>query len=217
MSASNGGIPFEEERNFFNSVQLPFPEVIDGKINTVQFLESSKGVVGLIEKFGKVFAPVRYDMTGNIEKLTQRYYTNKEKHMYLNDMILCEKEEGGNYAIEALLWLRRALHFIHTFFQCILEDTRQGKNSEDLIPFLKKAYDETLKAYHGWMAQQLFGLLSRMCPSRSQLMLTLALGRENHEEPVLREMAVFLQGLDSNIQVIIKLYLENDLESNARV
>jgi hypothetical protein len=48
MSASNGGIPSEEEKNFFNSVQLPFPEIVDGNINTLQFLESSKGVVGLI-------------------------------------------------------------------------------------------------------------------------------------------------------------------------
>jgi len=56
-----------------------------------------------------------------------------------------------------------------------------------------------------------------MCPSRSELMVTLALGRENREEAVLREMAVFLQGLDSNINVIKQLYLENDLESNAKV
>jgi hypothetical protein len=48
MSASNGGVRTEEETNFFNSVQLPFPDVIDGKINTLQFLESSKGVVSLV-------------------------------------------------------------------------------------------------------------------------------------------------------------------------
>lgn len=48
MSAPNGGIPSEEEKNFFNSVQIPFPEVIDGKIDTLQFLESSKGVASLI-------------------------------------------------------------------------------------------------------------------------------------------------------------------------
>jgi hypothetical protein len=48
MSASNGGVRSEEGKNFFNSVQLPFPEVIDGKINTLQFLESSEGVVGLV-------------------------------------------------------------------------------------------------------------------------------------------------------------------------
>ncbi|XP_023716242.1 pleckstrin homology domain-containing family A member 8 isoform X3 [Cryptotermes secundus] len=157
MSASNGGVRSEDEKNFFNSVQLPFPEVIDGKINTLQFLESSKGVVGLVEKFGKVFAPVKYDMTGNIEKLTEQYNTNKEKHLYLNNMILAEKEEGGNYAIDALLWLRRALQFIYTFFSCVLEDSQQGKKSEDLVPFLKKAYKETLEAYHGWMTQKLFG------------------------------------------------------------
>ncbi|XP_023716239.1 pleckstrin homology domain-containing family A member 8 isoform X1 [Cryptotermes secundus] len=217
MSASNGGVRSEDEKNFFNSVQLPFPEVIDGKINTLQFLESSKGVVGLVEKFGKVFAPVKYDMTGNIEKLTEQYNTNKEKHLYLNNMILAEKEEGGNYAIDALLWLRRALQFIYTFFSCVLEDSQQGKKSEDLVPFLKKAYKETLEAYHGWMTQKLFGLLARMCPSRSELMITLALGRENHDEAVLREMAIFLTGLDSNIQVLIQLYLENGLESNSKV
>jgi hypothetical protein len=48
-------------------------------------------------------------------------------------------------------------------------------------------------------------------------MMTLALGQENHEEVVLREMAVFLKGLDSNIQVLIQLYLENGLESNSKV
>jgi hypothetical protein len=42
-----------------------------------------------------------------LQKLTQQYNTNKEKHMYLNTMILSEKEEGGNYATDALLWLRR--------------------------------------------------------------------------------------------------------------
>lgn len=54
MSASNGGVRSEEEKNFFNSVQLPFPEVIDGKINTLQFLESSKGVVALVGEWQTV-------------------------------------------------------------------------------------------------------------------------------------------------------------------
>jgi hypothetical protein len=48
-------------------------------------------------------------------------------------------------------------------------------------------------------------------------MSTLTLGRLNNEEAVLREMAVLLQGLDLNIQVIVKLYVENGLESNSKV
>jgi hypothetical protein len=50
MSAANGGVPSEEAKTYFSSVQLLFPEVIDGKINTLQFLESSRGVVGLVGK-----------------------------------------------------------------------------------------------------------------------------------------------------------------------
>jgi hypothetical protein len=52
----------------------------------------------------------------------------------------------------------RALQFVHTFFSCVLEDSQEGKKSEDLVPFLKKAYKETLEAYHGWMTQKLFGV-----------------------------------------------------------
>lgn len=39
---------------------------------------------------------------------------------------------------------------------CVLEDSQQGTKSEDLVPFLEKAYAETLKAYHGWVARKLF-------------------------------------------------------------
>ena len=44
------------------------------------------------------------------------------------------------------------------FLTCILEDYQEGKKTENLVPFLTKAYKATLKRYHGWMAQQLFGV-----------------------------------------------------------
>ncbi|KAK7873111.1 hypothetical protein R5R35_006341 [Gryllus longicercus] len=217
MSASNGGVLSEENKNFFTAVQQPFPEILDGKINTAHFLESSRGVVVLVEKFGKVFAPVKYDMSGNIQKLSDRYITDTEKYKFLNDMILSEKEAGGIHVTDALLWLRRALHFFHEFFQCVLNDSRDGTRDEDLVPFLKKAYKETLERYHGWMAQQLFGLISRMCPCRSDLLLTLSLGHEGQEESVMRSLDDFLQGLNSNIQLLIEFYQTHGLESDVRV
>ncbi|PSN53049.1 hypothetical protein C0J52_03966 [Blattella germanica] len=123
MSVSNRS----SENNFFNSEQTPFPEVINGKIDTSKFLESSKVVVCLVDKFGKVFKPVKYDMAGNIE------------------------------------------------------------------------------------------ILSRLCPTRSELLLTLALGQEVKEEAILQDMKFFLDSLDANLQVILKLYLENGLESSKKV
>lgn len=51
MTASNGGIPSDEIKNYFNSIQSPFPVIVEGKIDTQQFLEASRGVVSLIGKF----------------------------------------------------------------------------------------------------------------------------------------------------------------------
>lgn len=48
MSAPNGGPLSEEEKTFFNTTQRHFPSVVDGQINTCEFLESSKDVVFLI-------------------------------------------------------------------------------------------------------------------------------------------------------------------------
>lgn len=50
MTALNGGIPSDEVKNYFNSVQLPFPVPLNGKVDTIQFLEASRGVVSLIGK-----------------------------------------------------------------------------------------------------------------------------------------------------------------------
>jgi hypothetical protein len=50
MSAPNGGMKNEGE-TFFTSIQRPFPDLSSaGKIDTVQFLEASKGVVSLVGK-----------------------------------------------------------------------------------------------------------------------------------------------------------------------
>ncbi|XP_049808139.1 glycolipid transfer protein [Schistocerca nitens] len=217
MSSPTNKASSHGRKNFFTTVQVPFPDVIEGKINTSNFLEASKGVVELVDRFGGIFAPVKYDMSGNIKKLTEKYETNKERFMYLNDMILIEKQENGNYATDALLWLRRALNFVYTFFKCIREDARKGGNTEDLILFLQKAYEETLKRYHGWMAQQVFGLLAKMCPGRSVLLNTLALGEPDQESEVMEDMDTFLTRLHSNISTLSAFYAQHGLETNIRV
>lgn len=51
MTALNGGIPSDEIKNYFYSIQSPFPLPAEGKIETQQFLEASRGVVSLIGEF----------------------------------------------------------------------------------------------------------------------------------------------------------------------
>ena len=40
----------------------------------------------------------------------------------------------------------------------IVNDTRNNTIQEDLSPLCWKAYEQTLKPYHGWMVSQLFSV-----------------------------------------------------------
>lgn len=217
MSASNGGLPVGECETFFTTIQKPFPKLTaDGKIETLKFLEAAKGVVALVEHFGPVFLPVKHDMMGNIQKLTRKFEEDQENYVYLDVMIISEKNQGKNIATDALLWLRRGLELFHSFYTNLIEHTEAGKVSEDLRPLLRNAYEETLEAYHGWMSKQLFKLVCQMCPSRKDILLALALGREDQERTVLRHLSAFLVELKINTQTIYKLYKDNGLDLEAK-
>ncbi|KAL6263140.1 hypothetical protein P5V15_005942 [Pogonomyrmex californicus] len=192
---------------------MQFPELVDNKINTEKFLQAAHDVVQTVDKFGKLFAPVRYDMQGNIDKLTIRYSMDKIANSTLQDMILLEKStEKDLVAVDALMWLRRALHMILLLFEKIVETHKTGEATEDLIIFLREAYKETLEPYHGWMTQQLFNLLSRMMPTRSQLLLALADGEAGKDEIILRNMELSLVNLRKNIIALRTFYNDHDLE-----
>ncbi|XP_011300423.1 putative protein PLEKHA9 isoform X3 [Fopius arisanus] len=87
-----------------------FPQVINGEIDTNKFLNASRNFIQIIDKFGKVFIPLKYDMQNNIEKLSQRYNANKSSHASLQSLILSENNtEKNSVTAEALLWLTRSL------------------------------------------------------------------------------------------------------------
>ncbi|KAK2583317.1 hypothetical protein KPH14_009319 [Odynerus spinipes] len=198
--------------------KLHFPDIVDDKICTEEFLHASRDIIRIVEKFGKLFAPVIYDMNGNIEKLNNKYFLDKEKHNTLQDMILLEKEKGDTIiATDALMWLRRGLYMILLFFEKIVEDHNAGKATEDLVAFLKEAYKLSLEPYHGWMVQQLFGLLSRMVPSRTQLLQTITDGENVKDEILLRDMDTYLKTLRVNIEALQIFYEKYELENNDKV
>ncbi|XP_020285911.1 glycolipid transfer protein isoform X1 [Pseudomyrmex gracilis] len=211
--SSSDSIVHEKVCTVKSDNKVQFPEIVDDKINTEEFLQASRDVVHILDKFGKLFAPVRYDMQKNINKLAIRYSTDKKSNLTLQDMILLEKStEKDLVAVDALMWLRRALHMILLFFERIIEDHKAGNATEDLVAFLRKAYKETLEPYHGWMTQQLFNLLSRMTPTRSQLLLALADGEVGKEEITLYNMELSLINLKKNVLTLKTFYDDHNLE-----
>lgn len=198
-----------------NEIEILFPEITENdKIKTAEFLNAARGIVRIIEKLGKVFAPVKYDINGNIDKLETRYETNKEKNVILQDMILIEKATETNLiATDALLWLTRALHMILLFFEKIVEDAKTTTPTEDLVAFLKKSYKEALEPYHGWMAQQLFDLLSRMVPTRLQLLQALTNKQNIENDIVINNIETYLIRLRKNVSVIQLFYKTHNLDT----
>ncbi|XP_018564403.1 pleckstrin homology domain-containing family A member 8 [Anoplophora glabripennis] len=216
MSVANGAIPQEETKTIFSILPAQFPSV-DGKIKTKEFLDAASGAVTLVDRFGKVFSPVTYDMNGNIRKLSQKYEEDTENNEYLEDMILKEQQGGQGLATDALMWLRRALHFLSSFFQRIVDDTNSERCSPDLTGFLKTAYSETLEEYHGWLGTQLFNVLSRFTPNRRHLIYTLALDRHNRDSNVINDMQNYNQKMIACVRYLTHFYKTNNLESYAAV
>lgn len=220
MSACNGvAVAVSERRTFFSDTETKYPEVsADGKVDTKQFLDASRTIVKLFDLLGHGFTAVKYDVNGNIEKLEKQYNSNPGRYKTLNDMIRCEIDDGeSKFATESLLWLKRALEYTRVFLRCMIEDHKNGTKNENLADFCRLAYESTLKRYHGWVVQKLCALSVRAVPWRRDLMKLLAYGRQGMDDLVIIDMEEFLNALSSNLDVIVKMYDDWGLNSDAKV
>ncbi|XP_074102409.1 uncharacterized protein LOC141529659 [Cotesia typhae] len=194
---------------------IKFPKIVNGKIHTTNFLAASQAVVQVLDKFGKVFAPIKYDMQMNIEKILTKYIANKKEHLTLQDLLLSERASGKKtVVVDALIWLTRGLKMIHLFVDRVIENARAippktGTEAEDLVVNIKNSYKESLEPYHGWMAQQLFGLLAKMAPTKSQLLLSLANNLPNQEAVTLNALENLSRGLKDNLIALNYFFREN--------
>ncbi|XP_022256430.1 uncharacterized protein LOC106472117 [Limulus polyphemus] len=261
-------------RTFFRN-KSQFPEVTsEGNIDTVDFLEASRGIVSFIELLGKAFLPVKYDVNGNIELpgtawplnpiyffhivgeaptrgdhlmptyilctlMALKNYCKKmyiisshcvmlkllrvevAEHLSANDhcpirfSILLHMEVRNNILVTNFknqILMGWALEYIQVFLSCFVEDYIQGNYTEDLVPFFRKAYEEKLKQYHGFIIQNLFGLCLRAAPGRKQLISLLSNGKEDKEKEVFLDLKNFLVGMTANLDIIVDLYRKYNFE-----
>lgn len=100
----------EKKQTAFSMLEHQFPNAAN-KLDTKEFIQAASCTVSLIERTGKVFSPVIYDMNGNIRKLKRKFDLDHGEFKYLEDMILNEQEQGSLIAVDALLWLKRYIIF----------------------------------------------------------------------------------------------------------
>ncbi|XP_016924224.1 glycolipid transfer protein [Drosophila suzukii] len=185
-----------------------FPAISTDKLETQAFLAASKEIVTVIESFGKLFTPVISDMNGNINKLTKAYGADVLKYQYLEDLIVLNVNVD-DFAANALLWLKRGLQLICTFFENIYNDS-QAK--EALKQHLQDAYERTLKPYHGFIVQSTIKIIYSWVPTRSQL-----LGQGPAQVENIEVLTSFLPTMRAHLDAIDALLKAHNLDDARKV
>ncbi|XP_032513533.2 glycolipid transfer protein [Danaus plexippus] len=162
------GSSLEDENRFnFNAIKS-FPTLVNDKINVLKFLEATSDLIMVVDRLGKVFAPVKYDMQGNVDKIKNHYEYNEDT--CLLELMLDEYSKGKNTAAEGVLWLNRALLFFELLFQEMLVSLQAKDYEVSMKKIFTVAYEGSVKKYHSWITQQLFNFMCKMSPTFIQIL-----------------------------------------------
>jgi len=207
-----------QAKTFFTEEDSLFPALVHGdQIPIVEFLKASAHLGNFFSILGTVFTPVKSDILGNVQKLQDFINNCPENCQYVNDIVKIEGANPKSVAIDALLWLKRALEFTLNILDRMVSNETYGSVSEDLRPLCLEAYKTTLKRYHGWMVQQIFHFAMKACPWRKDVLSSLAFGKPNMEELVISQLTTALVNLRGNIEVINHLYSIHNLDLDTKV
>lgn len=144
--------------------------VTDTSIDTLEFLEASKGLVGLFDLLGSAaFSMVQSDLSGNIAKVRARYDAAPTLSGTLQLLVANEKGEKKRPATEGLMWLLRGLSFT-----CKALQSAQANKTQELSAAFTKGYDDTLKKFHNFVVKGIFSVAMKACPYRNDFYAKLA-------------------------------------------
>ncbi|ODN75825.1 hypothetical protein L202_05824 [Cryptococcus amylolentus CBS 6039] len=157
------------EPQFFETITKSFTDVTitEAGVNTAEFLEAAEGLVKIFNLFGNpAFTVVQNDLTGNIAKIRAYLAQNPTSASTLESLLATEKanvpKPKDRVATDALMWLLRGLKFTSLGLKINLEN-----KDEELSASFTKAYEQSLKKYHGMMVRPVFYLAMKACPYRA--------------------------------------------------
>ncbi|KAJ8722810.1 hypothetical protein PYW07_003990 [Mythimna separata] len=146
---------------FFLAIRQ-YPPVINGKINITEFIDASTDLVAIVERLGTIFAPVRYDLQRNVDKMKKLF--KYDNNSCLLELMLAETTIGKPGA-ESVLWLNRGMLFFEIMFTQILCHVRANNIDVNMKKIFTVAYEGSIKRYHNWITQQLFTFICKTSPS----------------------------------------------------
>ncbi|CAI8026676.1 Glycolipid transfer protein [Geodia barretti] len=150
------------------------------------------------------FMPVKSDINGNIQRLQTQYDTAPDQFPTLQSIVDSEISAGTNKGSKSctvgLLWLKRALEFI-----CVFLESAVG-GEEDLVKCANKAYDESLRKYHGWIVKGIFSVAVRAVPYHKDFVTALKKDASVSSETLYSDMQAALTPLRETINELNRFY-----------
>ncbi|KAJ9125352.1 hypothetical protein QFC22_000312 [Naganishia vaughanmartiniae] len=179
----------EEDVPFYKTVKRSFKDVhIEGGVQTDQFCEACDAVIQFFDLFNNAaFSIVQNDLSSKIAKVRERLAAKPETSQTLEQLLIDEKQENVPFATGALTWLLRSLKFTTLGLRLNMADQK-----EELSTSMTKAYERTLRPYHGFMIRPLFRLAMNVCPYRAKFYPSLG----EPEDVVMQELDQWLAGLE---------------------
>ncbi|XP_063961836.1 pleckstrin homology domain-containing family A member 8-like isoform X2 [Lytechinus pictus] len=211
-------------KTFFTAVETTFKDVPilpNRSIPTLEFLDACLNAVQILKNMRRaIFDRVEADIQGNIKKIRDNYNSHPDESYTLQSMVIHDVEEldilnndPDYYAtstILALKWLVRAFRFISRFMKYIIE-------GGDQIQSANKAYDETLKMHHGFIARAFFKTAFLTLSTRLDFLKELSLNeadfaRPDFEEKVIADSRDYFIALDQRLEIIEGFFLQHDIK-----
>ncbi|VVC92466.1 unnamed protein product [Leptidea sinapis] len=126
----------------------------------------------------------------------------------LIELLVMEKLRGKSVAVDATLWLNRALLFFELVFQEILNETKLKNNDINMKRIFNSAYKGSVKQYHSWTIQQLFSVICKLSPSYTQILKSF--GSENDLEAFEAHLSKFNSTLHQVRSKIDEFFVDNN-------
>mmetsp|Transcript_31832 Transcript_31832/g.64013 ORF Transcript_31832/g.64013 Transcript_31832/m.64013 type:complete len:242 (+) Transcript_31832:68-793(+) len=161
--------PVHGENDFFPEVteiwkELPIRKKDDG-IPAIEFLDALDSFLPMFDRLGAIFYIVKSDMGGNVAKLRKKLASDPSAS--IQDLIRKEIRAGHDgdkhSAADALLWLTRALDFIHT----LLDKMVGGLDANRAA---REAYEGSLMQHHGFIVKRSFQVGLMTAPSTASML-----------------------------------------------
>ncbi|KAL1407449.1 hypothetical protein Q8F55_006882 [Vanrija albida] len=189
---------------FFETISKSFVDVpvTDAGVDTASFLEAAENLVKIFGLFGNpAFAVVQNDITGNINKVRTFFLANPTEAATLESLLAYDKQihpkQKERVATDALMWLLRGLKFTALGLRHNVDIAE-----EELSVSFTKAYEGSLKKYHGMMVRPVFYLAMKACPYRATFYPKLG----EPQDEVLVKLQAWLSALEAIVERESKVF-----------